>query len=95
MSDTRLDRLESKVDKIQDQVSELQVDLKVHMKLVEEHVTGDKKIINEIQPMIQDYYFEKQQKARRAESLKKAGILAAIVSAASAILTKLVFFINN
>lgn len=90
MNDQRLDRLETKVDKIQDQVAEMQVDLKIHMKLVEEHVTGDKKIINEIQPMIRDYYFEKEQKQRRSEILKKGGVVAAIISAFMAIANRLI-----
>ena len=90
MIDSRLDRMEDKVDKIQEQVSELNVDLKVHMALIEEHVTGDKKIINEIQPMIRDYYFQKEQKARQIATLKKTSLVTAILASIAAIFHKFI-----
>lgn len=50
--DKRIDRLEDKVDAIKEDVTELKSDMKHLMPKIEEHITGDKKIINHLAPVI-------------------------------------------
>lgn len=59
MDTSRFERLESKVDQVKDDVSELKVDFKIHMVNVENkmndfasHIQGDNKIINHIEPLL-------------------------------------------
>lgn len=61
MSEERLQRLEDKVDKVKEDVTELKTDFKVHttemnakMQVFGDHMTGDQKIINEISPLMQE-----------------------------------------
>ena len=60
MSDSRLERLEEKVDVVRDEVNELKTDFKVHqtnmdnrMDLFQDHIAGDNKIITHIQPILE------------------------------------------
>lgn len=85
----RLDRLETKVDKVQDDISELRSDFKLHLKVIEEHVAGDKKIINEIQPIIEQFKFDQEQKTRRYRTLKIIGTISAIFAAIATGIAKL------
>jgi hypothetical protein len=95
MSDERrIERIEVRVDQIKDDVAELKADFKAHTKIVEEHVLGDTKIINEIRPLLdaiphltemtKDYTSKKHVKEKRMETLKewslKLGLLTAIVT---------------
>ena len=50
--DKRLDKLEDKVDAIREDVTELKTDFKIHTALIQEHVTGDAKIISELKPIL-------------------------------------------
>lgn len=59
--ENRMDRLESKVDDIKEDVSELKADLKIHtvtidkqLELFGEHVTSDTRIVKHIQPLLDD-----------------------------------------
>lgn len=91
--ETRFQRMEDKIDgvkhdvnEIKSEVQELKSDIKYHMTKVEEHVAGDKKIINEIQPilaklpqiveMAEEYHFNKKVKDK---TVKLIGILGMLV----------------
>lgn len=99
-SEDRLNRLEDKVDGVKTEVSELRTEFKVHASIISEkleifddHITGDNKIINHIQPLlerlpdlveiVEDVQFEKKKKQESTEKLKsfslKAGALATVV----------------
>ena len=75
--ETRIDRLEDKVDSIKEDVTELKVDMKHLMPKIEEHITGDKKIINHLSPVldklpalieiVEQDQFEKMKKKEKAE----------------------------
>lgn len=52
-TEARLTRVENKIDKVSDDVIELKSDMKHLMPKIEEHITGDKKIINEIIPLLE------------------------------------------
>jgi sugar-specific transcriptional regulator TrmB len=75
--ENRIDRLENKVDSIKEDVTELKVDMKHLMPKIEEHITGDKKIISHLAPVldklpaliqiVEEDQFEKMKKKERAE----------------------------
>jgi len=76
----RVVRLEDKIDDVKEDVSELKSDFKVHTALMQEHVAGDSKIINEITPLIEalpslkeiveEYHYEKIESKKKAEKRK-------------------------
>jgi len=78
--ENRIDRLEDKLDSVKEDVVELKSDMKYLMPKIEEHITGDKKIINHIAPVIdklpslieivENDQFEKRKKQERREKLK-------------------------
>lgn len=78
--ETRIDRLETKVDDIKEDVVELKTDMKHLMPKIEEHITGDKKIINHLSPVldklpaliqiVENDQFEKRKKEEKAQKLK-------------------------
>lgn len=87
MSEERFDRIEKKVDHLQDDVYEMRSDLKVHMHRMDEkmdrfedHIVGDNKIINHIQPllerlpllteMVEDHNYKKIYKKKASEKIK-------------------------
>lgn len=88
MDERRFERLEDKVDEIKEDVGELKAGLKMHMEKVDEHIAGDKKIINEITPLLsslpalidmaEDHQYKKKrdeeqiEKAERLTTLRKA-----------------------
>jgi hypothetical protein len=95
--DTRLERLEDKVDDIKEEVGEIKTDLKVHttlvedkMRVFEDHITGDNKIITHIQPLLQDlptikeavdqFKYEQIKKKKSSEKLKSIAAKLGIVS---------------
>ncbi len=94
MDEIRYSRLESRVDEIKDDLSEVKAeqkitnhnieDLKSHMishtESVKNHVAGDDKIIAQLLPIIDEFKFEKERKRRRLESLKAWGIRLGIPS---------------
>lgn len=89
----RIDRLEDKVDAIKTDVAELKSDMKHLMPKIEEHITGDKKIINHLTPVIDKLpalieiverdQFEKMKRKEKAEKLKnltaKLGFISLLV----------------
>lgn len=84
----RLERMEAKVDKLQENVSELHLDFKIHLKVIEEHVAGDQKIISEIQPLIQQFKYEQEQKVRAYKYLKVTGVITAIITGIISVIHK-------
>ena len=101
MSDeTRFQRMEDKIDSVKEdvvevklEVSEMKSDIKHHMQKVEEHVAGDKKIINEIQPilaklpqiveMAEEYHISKSIKNRVWKALGAVGLVLGILASIS------------
>lgn len=99
-NEVRFQRMEDKIDSVKEdviavkaEVSEMKSDIRHHMKKVEEHVAGDKKIINEIQPilaklpqiveMAEEYHVSKRLKERTIKLLGIIGMLVGIASGLS------------
>lgn len=95
--ETRFQRMEDKIDSVKQDVTEVKVEvqemkseIKHHMKKVEEHVAGDKKIINEIQPLLarlpqiiemaEEYHVSKKLKDRVLKTLGILGMLVGILA---------------
>lgn len=106
MDDRRFERLEVKVDEIKDDVSELKSDVKVsfnrfsdRMDIFAEHIQGDNKIINHIEPLleklpeisriVEDYKFRDELKKRRMERVKKYSYYIGIVGSITGIILTL------
>jgi hypothetical protein len=77
MENQRLDKVESKIDQVQKDVSELKSDFKVHVTNMEhklgafkDHIAGDNKIITHILPIIEEWKFQQKASAIRKERLK-------------------------
>jgi len=78
--ENRIDRLDVKVDVIKEDVTELKMDMKHLMPKIEEHITGDKKIINHLGPVldklpalieiVEKDQFEKMKKQERSDKRK-------------------------
>lgn len=80
----RYDRLEDKIDKVKDDVTDVKVDIaevktmvKTTNEIMNEHIAGDNKIINQLAPildelgsMVQDYTYNKIEKEKRKEERK-------------------------
>jgi hypothetical protein len=89
----KIDSVKEDVIAVKTEVSEMKSDIKHHMKKVEEHVAGDKKIINEIQPilaklpqiveMAEEYHVSKRLKERTIKLLGIIGMLVGIASGLS------------
>lgn len=79
-NEKRLERLEDKVDKVHEELYELRTDFKVHTKLIEEHVAGDKKIITEISPIIAEFRYRQERERRIFKSLKLYGSIVAVAT---------------
>ena len=81
----RVVRLEDKIDDVKEDVSELKSDFKVHTALMQEHVAGDSKIINEITPLIEvlpslkeiveEYNYEKIESKKKVSLEVKVGYI--------------------
>lgn len=95
-NELRFQRIEDKVDVIKQDVSEIRSDMKVHLSKVEEHITGDKKIIDELRPvlaklpqiveMAEEHHFAKQLKLKAMKIIGGIAILAGIAASISRIL---------
>lgn len=96
MSEKRFQRMEDKIDSVKQdvvevklEVSEMKTDIRHHMSRVEDHVAGDKKIINELQPvlaklphiveMAEEYQTSKQIKKRAYKYLGTTALLVGIL----------------
>lgn len=98
--DSRIERIEVRVDEIKDDVSELKADFRIHTKLVEEHVMGDTKIITEIQPLLaaipqitemaEEHHYKKMKRKKRIEKMKSislpVGLIATLVGLISGVM---------
>ena len=97
IQETRFQRMEDKIDSVKQDVTEVKVEvqemkseIKHHMQKVEEHVAGDKKIINEIQPLLarlpqiiemaEEYHVSKKIKDRVLKTLGILGMLVGILA---------------
>lgn len=101
MNESRFDKLDNKIEKVREDVSELKVDLKAHiveskinMDVIRDHVAGDKKIINAIEPLmselpdlvniIKEYQFNKLKKQKKLSFLNitksKIAILVGVIT---------------
>lgn len=102
-----LKSLDDKIEKVKDEVGDIKVTLNTHivkmdtkMEVFEDHITGDKKIINEITPMLEklpalaemaeDYKYRKMKKEETKENLSMWGKRLGLVSAALGILITLI-----
>lgn len=106
MTEKRIDRLEDKMDAIKEDVTELKSDMKHLMPKIEEHITGDKKIINALAPVIDKLpslieivekdQFEKMKKKESADKVKyyssRLLLLSAIVGIGAGITKILGYF---
>lgn len=73
--DKRLDKLESKVDAVKEDIMELKSDFKIHTTLIREHVAGDTKIISDLKPIlaklpeiveiVEDYQYSKLSREKK------------------------------
>ena len=80
-TEKRLTRVEDKLDDLKEDVVEMKTDMKYLLPKVEEHITGDKKIIYELAPVLEklptivqiaeDYNYEKRKKAEKAKYKKE------------------------
>lgn len=79
----RFEKLDTKIDQVNEQLVDLRTDFKIHVALIEEHINGDRQIVNEIQPMIDAYKFEKYKKIEEADKREKLYTVLKIVSSVS------------
>lgn len=110
MDKDRFSRIENRVDEIKDDIAELKADIKIqsnnidtlseqfriHVKLVEKHVAGDTKIINEISPyfgdlkqIIADHKFKQEKNERVMKVIKQYTMYLGLVSLITGILVTL------
>jgi len=113
MDETRFSRLENRVDEIKDDVSELKAgqkileatvttlhdDLHEHIKAVNEHVSSDSRIIQQVSPlltslphlteMVDDHRFKKESRKRTVANVKLVSMKFGAASALVAILVGL------
>jgi hypothetical protein len=97
---TTLKSLDDKVEKVKDEVTDIKIALNSHvakmdskMEVFEDHITGDKKIINEITPMLEklpmlaemaeDHVYKKRKKEESVEKLtlwtKRLALISTVV----------------
>lgn len=84
------DKLSDKQDKLHEELVEVKSDIKVFVHKVEEHVSSDKKIASEIEPLVQilpslasmvkDHEFKKERSKRIVKKGKMLGMFLGIVS---------------
>lgn len=94
MDESRFQRLEDKVDVIKDEVAELKSDMKVHMAMVERHVSSDERIIQKINPLldkfdevvevVEEHKFDKKLRQKKMQAIskwtKRLGLVSVIIS---------------
>jgi hypothetical protein len=108
----KFDKLEEKIDKVKEDVAELKTDFKVHaekmsnkMEIFEDHITGDKKIINELQPVLEklptiveiaeQYQFEKRLKQENIKKIKTWSIRIGFIGTIVGVLTAVINFYED
>jgi len=96
MEESRFQRLEDKVDAVKEDVSELKTEFKIHMAVIERHVSSDERIIQKINPLlekfneivevVEEHKFDKQLNKKKMESIKKWSARLGLVSVVIGIL---------
>lgn len=96
IDESRFQRLEDKVDDVREDVGELRSDMKIHMKHIEDHIAGDKKIIDKLAPVLdklpdiveiaEKHQFEKKAKKKLWKMVGVVGALAGIAASLSRVL---------
>lgn len=91
----RFQRIEDKVDDLKQDVTEIKSEMRHHVKVVEEHITGDKKIIKDWKPVVElvpqlkeiidNHKFEKELSKRRNRMLMTVATVVGILAGASRI----------
>lgn len=79
----RFEKLDIKIDQVNEQLIELHTDFKIHVSLIESHINSDRQVINEIQPMLDTYKFEKHRRVEESEKREKFYTFVKIVSSVS------------
>lgn len=95
----RLDRLEVKVDKVEETVVEIKTDLKHYNAKVEEHLTSDAGIIKKISPILQklpqiveiaeEYQYNQKKKEKRNAAVKSTALYLGVIATVVGILSGL------
>lgn len=85
IDESRFQRLEDKVDVVKEDVSELKTEMKSGLAIMQDHIAGDKKIIDELRPvlvklpeiveMAEEHHFSKQLRRK----VMKIGAAASLV----------------
>lgn len=92
-------RIDSKLDKIQDDVTELKVKVEKidsRMDRFDAHITGDEKIISKLVPIldkfptivsiVEDYEFRRMLAQKRMSAIKKVGLIAGVILSVAGVL---------
>jgi len=90
MEESRFQRLEDKVDAVKEDVSELKTEFKIHMAVIERHVSSDERIIQKINPLlekfneivdvVEEHKFDKQLSKKKMEAIKRWSARLGLVS---------------
>lgn len=90
IDESRFQRLEDKVDVVKEDIAELKSEFKGGMELMKEHVAGDKKIINELQPvlsklpdiveMAEEYRFQQQLKTKVMKTIAAISVVIGLIA---------------
>lgn len=96
IGEERFQRIEDKVDDLKQDVTEIKSEMRHHVKVVQEHITGDKKIIKDWKPVVElvpelkeiihNHKFEKELSKRRNKLLMTIATIVGIAAGASRVL---------
>lgn len=93
IKESRFQRLEDKVDRVENKVIEVGSKLDTHMEVVKDHIAGDKKVINEWKPVIEmvphlkeiidNHNYEKERNRRWKNTLMITATIVGIIAGLS------------
>lgn len=96
IDESRFQRLEDKVDDVREDVGELRSDMKLYMRHIEDHIAGDKKVIDKLVPVLdklpqivevaEQHQFEKKMKKKATKALAVVATVAGIAVSISRLL---------